>query len=134
MLKQAPVSIIFSPTRPHWAELVYESPCPCVCVSVCVSVCAIVCSFFLGLSLALRSHDQIPASHWATPPFKKKIDKITQPIKKNDKSHNLFKFVSVLLSALVERVGVSRMRDFLEEIRRLHYSGFSQISSYKADS
>ena len=22
------------------------------------------CDFFLGLSLALRSHDQIPASHW----------------------------------------------------------------------
>ena len=29
------------------------------------------------------------------------------------KSCNLFKFVWVLLSALVERVGVSRMRDFL---------------------
>ena len=29
-----------------------------------------------------------------------------------DNSHNLFKFVSVLLSASVERVGVSRMRDF----------------------
>ena len=29
-----------------------------------------------------------------------------------DKSRNLFKIVSVLLSALVERVGVSRMRDF----------------------
>ena len=29
-----------------------------------------------------------------------------------DKSCNLFKFVSVLLSASVERVGVSRMRDF----------------------
>ena len=41
---------------------------------------------------------------------------ITQPIKKNqnkDKSRNLFKFVSVLLSASVERVGVSRMWDFL---------------------
>ena len=24
----------FSPTRPHWAELVIESPCPSVCVSV----------------------------------------------------------------------------------------------------
>ena len=33
-----------------------------------------------------------------------------------DKSRNLFKFVSVLLSALVERVGVSRMRDFLIEL------------------
>ena len=29
-----------------------------------------------------------------------------------DKSRILFKFVSVLLSAAVERVGVSRMRDF----------------------
>ena len=25
------------------------------------------CNFFQGLSLALRSHDQIPASHWWTP-------------------------------------------------------------------
>ena len=32
--------------------------------------------------------------------------------KKIDKSRDLFKFVSVLLSASVERVGVSRMRDF----------------------
>ena len=39
-----------------------------VCVSVCLCVCAIKCSFFLGLSLAPRSHDQIPASHWSTPP------------------------------------------------------------------
>ena len=29
-----------------------------------------------------------------------------------DKYRNLFKFVSVLLSASVERFGVSRMRDF----------------------
>ena len=40
----------------HWAELVIELRCP--------FVCDIECSFFLGLSLALRSHDQIPASHW----------------------------------------------------------------------
>ena len=33
-------------------------------------------------------------------------------ISKKDKSCNRFKFVSVLLSASVERVGVSRMRDF----------------------
>ena len=44
--------------------------------------------------------------------------KITQPIYIFfsfflDKSRNLFKFVSVLLSASVERVCVSRMRDFL---------------------
>ena len=39
-----------------------------VAMSVEMSVCAIECSFFRGLSLALRSHDQIPASHWSTPP------------------------------------------------------------------
>ena len=33
-----------------------------------------------------------------------------------DKSRNLFKFVSVLLSASVKRVCVSRMRDLLQEI------------------
>ena len=31
-----------------------------------------------------------------------------------DKSRNLFQFVSVLLSASVERVGVSRIRDFFD--------------------
>ena len=49
----------------NWAELVIESPCPYVCMYVCMDVCAIECSFFRGLSLALRSHDQIPASHWS---------------------------------------------------------------------
>ena len=39
-----------------------------VCKSVCVSVCPFSCVFFWGLSLALRSHDQIPTSHWSTPP------------------------------------------------------------------
>ena len=39
-----------------------------VAMSVCLCVCAIKCIFFRGLSLALRSHDQIPASHWSTPP------------------------------------------------------------------
>ena len=57
-------SLLFSPTRPHWAKLVIELLCPCVC--------ATGCSFFRGLSLALRSHDQIPASHWSTPSNKTK--------------------------------------------------------------
>ena len=35
--------------------------------------------------------------------------------KKKDKSRNFFKFVSVLLSASVERVGVSHMQDFYHE-------------------
>ena len=37
--------------------------------SVCLFVCLFVpfpCDFFLGLSLVLRPHDQIPASHWST--------------------------------------------------------------------
>ena len=47
---------------PNWAELVIESPCPCVYLSVY----AIGCSFFRGLSLALRSHNQFQASHWSS--------------------------------------------------------------------
>ena len=35
-----------------------------------------------------------------------------------DKSRDLFKFVSVLLSASVERVGVSSMRDFSGRIAK----------------
>ena len=42
------------------------SVCLSVCLFVCLCVCAIECSFFRGLSLALRSHDQIPASDWST--------------------------------------------------------------------
>ena len=47
------------------SKIFIESPFPSVCLCVCLSVCAIGCSFFRGLSLALRSHDQIPASHWS---------------------------------------------------------------------
>ena len=43
-----------------------------------------------------------------------------------DKSHNLFKFVSVLLSASVERVGVSRLRNFFLEAS-LSVNEFHQI-------
>ena len=39
-------------------------------------------------------------------------------VKKKDKSCNLFKFVSVLLSASVKRVGVSRMRYFFQNMTR----------------
>ena len=41
----------FSPTRPHWAGLVIESPCPSVCLFVCLRHRV---QFFLGLLLALR--------------------------------------------------------------------------------
>ena len=48
-------------------------------------------------------------------------------IKKIDKSQNLFKFVLGLLSALVERVGVSPMKDFfLPHVLRIHVI-FSEI-------
>ena len=49
----------FSKNRPL-ADSFIESRCPSVCLSL------YICDFFQGLSLALRSHDQIPASHWST--------------------------------------------------------------------
>ena len=70
--------IFFSPTRPSgpgWSSShrVCVSVCLCVCLSVCLFVCVSVClfvpfpcNFFWGLSLVLRSHDLIPASHWST--------------------------------------------------------------------
>ena len=36
---------------------------------VAMSMCTSVFNCFQGLSLALRSHDHIPASHWLTPPL-----------------------------------------------------------------
>ena len=47
-----------------------------------------------------------------TQPIKKNLKFLKKNLKKLDKSHNLFKFVLVLLSPSVERVGVSRMQDF----------------------
>ena len=38
-----------------------------VVMSVVLGFCAIKCSCFLGLSLALRSHDQFQDSHWSSP-------------------------------------------------------------------
>ena len=52
-----PITYVFSPNRPHWADSVIESPCPSF---FWLSVCAIGCSLFWSLSLALRSHDQFP--------------------------------------------------------------------------
>ena len=37
-------------------------------MSRCLWLCAIGCSFFLGLSLALRYHDQFQASNWSSLP------------------------------------------------------------------
>ena len=46
---------VFSLNWPHWSDTVIELPCPCVCLFVCLRHQV---QFFLGLSLALRSHDQ----------------------------------------------------------------------------
>ena len=54
--------------QPHWADSVIELQCPSVCGSVCLFVCAIGCSFFTSLSLALRSHDQLPGLSLVLPP------------------------------------------------------------------
>ena len=51
--------ILFSSNRPTGP---IRSSSRIVCVFV-----PFPCDFFRGLSLALRSHDQIPASHWSTP-------------------------------------------------------------------
>ena len=75
--------------------------------SVVVVICVFVpfpWDFFRGCSLALWSHDHFEASYWST-----------LPQLKIKKSRNLFKFVLFLLSASVERVGVSCMRDFLNQ-------------------
>ena len=46
----------------HWADSIIESR------NLFATLSLFSCDFFLGLSLALRSYDQIPASHWSTPP------------------------------------------------------------------
>ena len=56
--------IDFSKNRPLCDSFI-ESQCWFIYLSVCLSV---PFSFCLGLSLALRSNDQVPASHWSTPP------------------------------------------------------------------
>ena len=61
-------------------QIVIESPCP----DVCLRICAIGCSFFQGLSLALRSHDQLLSSHWSYPPHP------PPPRKKNVTPHTFF--------------------------------------------
>ena len=101
-----------------------------VYISVYISVCLSVtfpCNFFRGLLLALRSHDQFEASHWPTLlPYHMVV--VVGGTKKplwrgGGKKIAVSPFVdasgkkiSVLLSALVERFGVSGMRDFLKII------------------
>ena len=53
--------ILFSKLFTNWAPLgrVGHRVAISRCLFVCVSVCAIGCGFFRGLTLALRSHDQI---------------------------------------------------------------------------
>ena len=54
---------LFSKNRPL-ADSFIESRCPYM--DIYIYICPFSCHFFRGLSLALRSHDQIPASHWST--------------------------------------------------------------------
>ena len=67
---------------------------------VCLFVCAIVCSFYWGLSMAHGLHDHFAGLSLFLPPslLSKKI------------------LVSELLSASVERVGVSRKRDIFTDL------------------
>ena len=64
----------FVTESPQWVYSVSKSQCLSVCCqyhfyqlqSLCVVYLCVPfpCDFFRGLSSALRSHDQIPASHW----------------------------------------------------------------------
>ena len=67
-----------------FTDLVIESQCPSVCVSV--SLFAPSDAVFLGLSLALRSHDQFQASHWSTPPSPHPPKKYSEEKKKKRKN------------------------------------------------
>ena len=88
-----------------------------VAISVLLSVCLSVpfsCNIFLGLSSALRSHEQFKASDWSTllvvkkklpkGPWRRRWRRRRGGIKKMLKSF----LAAVLLSALVERFFVSR--------------------------
>ena len=94
---------LLSPTRP--SEPSWSSSCDVRVLSLsCTCLFVPFPCVFLGLSWVLWSHDQFEASHWSALPTP------LPPLP------FLFKFVSVPLSASVERVGFSRMRDFLWEI------------------
>ena len=98
------------PTGPSWSKSRHVRVY--VCVSVCVSVCAIGCSFFLGLSLALRSHDQILAYHCLPPARPPRIFFYNASSQKKGPIYFVYFFDTMLLSAHVVRVGVSCMQDF----------------------
>ena len=58
----------FSKNQPlgRFFLVVAMSICPYVHMYIYIYVSS-PCDFFRGLSLALRSHDQIPTSHWSSP-------------------------------------------------------------------
>ena len=62
----SPLCGIFTVTAPlgRFSQRFAMSVCLCVCLFVCLRHRM---QFFLGLSLALRSHDQFQACHWSTP-------------------------------------------------------------------
>ena len=110
IFNQLPFSLI----RPYWADSVIDLSYPSVLFP---SVCLFVClrhwvQLYLGLSLALRSHDQFQASHWSSlPPYPP-----SPPM--------------VILSASVKRFSVSRMQDFfpLTGLRNQFYLDFLDLS------
>ena len=128
-----PFGMQCSPTRPCWAELVIELPCPSVSLSLCLSVPSGAAYFSRPVigpqitwpdpGLSLLNPPSLPYGGGGGCGGGGGGEKMTPP-KKNfltppkflwpqffffkDKSRNPFQ-VSVLLS---ERVGVSRKRDF----------------------
>ena len=76
--------------------------CVCMCVSVGLSPPHI---FFLGLSLALRSHDQIPASHWRS-----KVE-----CRNVDMQHNLMIPANILLCSSSRNI-----KEFQRDLRFRH--------------
>ena len=61
--KRKPIKFFIESAQ--WADSIQQSRYPCIYLYIYLSV-PFPCEFFRGLSLALRSHDQIPASHWST--------------------------------------------------------------------
>ena len=65
----------------------------CVSLFLCFWVVPFSCNFFRGLSLVLRWHDQIPASHWSTLlPYHMEVVVGKKHTKKHSTSSNLYLF------------------------------------------
>ena len=96
-----------------WAGSVIESQCPLMYIDVPYQ-----CKLFWGLSLALTW--SVPASHWSTPPphffLSPHIFLDNFFFEYNPFCTLLSVLVSGILSAQVERVSVSRLRDLFYQM------------------